>query len=156
MHTLVRTLAVSLPWVLAALPSFALECSPADSDRVVAEVEVAFVGKAISVEPSGYAPSEICWKADTGRPQCGGKIATFEVTRSIKGGASGQVRVLAEDGCYCLGPYFKEGGEYLVVGLKNPTPFPADVLAKNVCWGTGPPDRELSKRIIERLSQMLR
>jgi hypothetical protein len=142
--------------LLTALPAFALECSPIDPDRVAAEAEFAFVGRAISVVASDYSPNDICWKAETREAQCGGKIATFDVTRSIKGTASGQVRVLAEDGCYCLGAYFTKGGEYLVVGSKNPTPFPADVLAKNVCWGTGPVQGELSQKIIDRLSHVRR
>ena len=148
-----RTLArFFLFWLLLALgsSSFAMQCRPLEPDRIAAEAEVVFVGKVVSITPAEHG-SGMCWKAAQGS-ECGGKIAVFEVARSLKGKTSGKVSVVAEDGCYCLGSYFTVGREYLVVAGKNTTPLKADVLAKNVCWGTGPSAGALQKKVIERLS----
>ena len=152
MWTVIRTPSRTQLWLLclASAPALAMQCRPLDPEKVAAEAEVAFVGKVVSVAPAEYG-SGMCWKAERGS-ECGGKIAVFEVAKTLKGKVSGKVSVLAEDGCYCLGSYFTTGREYLVVAGKNTTPLKADVLAKNVCWGTGPSASALQKKVIDRLS----
>ena len=149
MYSLLRVVLLS-SLCSAISPSFAMQCRAVDPDRIAAEAEVAFVGKAISVTPTDYGGG-VCWKADRGN-NCGAKVVVFEVVKSLKGQRSGQVRVLAEDGCYCLGGYFTAGREYLVVASRNSTPVAADVLAKNVCWGTGPAEGAFALKVINRLS----
>jgi len=146
--------------VVTTAPALAMTCPPEpelNPDRIAEEVDIAFVGKLLAVTPSDYSPAPYCWKAKNftaRRGDCGGKIATFEIIKVLKGDLPKQARVLAEDGCYCLGAYFAQDGEYLIVGTKNPTTFPADILAKSVCYGTGMhPDNKRARDIINRLKK---
>ena len=152
MWTAMRAPGCTLLWLLclASAPALAMQCRPLEPEKIAAEAEVAFVGKVVSVTPAEYG-SGMCWKAERGS-ECGGKIAVFEIVKSLKGKTSGKVSVLAEDGCYCLGSYFTAGRDYLVVAGRNTTPLKADVLAKNVCWGTGPAAGAHQKKVIEGLS----
>ena len=150
MYSYAYRMGVFVALSLASLPSFAMKCKLVDPERVVSAAEIAFVGRVSSVTPSEYAPSAVCKHKPGGR--CGGKIATLKVMKNLRGQTAPEVTVLAEDACNCLGAYFNHGAEYLVIASPNSTPFAADFLAKNVCWGTGQVARKHSQKIIELLS----
>jgi hypothetical protein len=52
--------------------------------------------------------------ANTNMAPCGGKIATFKISKVWKGGSQKNLDVFSDDGCLSLGSYFEEGKDYLV------------------------------------------
>ena len=121
---------------------------PMEPEDVIDSAGVIFTGQVIQQEPSDYNPAGICWE-DTGDGHCGGKIVTLSVEKVLKGDPQTSTTVLIEDSCYCLGPYTRVGERYLIVADANTTPYPADLLSRNVCSGTAPMTSELSQGIIK-------
>lgn len=130
----------------------ALTCVPKEPADIVGAAEIAFIGKVVKSDISEYASSPICWKTSANRPRCGGKVATLEISRTLRGEAKGQITVLAEDACYCAATYFDVGEEYLVIAKRNQTSFPAALLAEDICSGTGPASGKRQQLIIEKFT----
>ena len=122
-----------LAWVTSAIASTCVEQSP---QKIAASAEIAFVGTVTDLAESPYKPWELCWDRSSS-PKCGGKLGTFRVTEKLRGDPGSTVTVLKEDGCYCTGGYWNVGSAYLVVAKPNTTRNPGQLVASNVCGGTG-------------------
>jgi hypothetical protein len=117
--------------------ALASQCVMQAPERIAASAQVAFVGIVTAVQESPYKPSDLCWARSREAPQCGGKLVTLQVTESLRGRVSSRTTVVSEDACYCLGSYWKVGSSYLIVASRNYRSIPGDVIAGNVCSGTG-------------------
>jgi len=113
----------------------ASECTPLSPNEIAQSAKIAFIGTVTAVAPSDYKPWPGCWEHSSQGPDCGGRLVTLEVTDQLRGNISTTATVLAEDACYCLGPYWKVGAAYLVVG--RPVAEHAEqIVAANQCEGT--------------------
>ncbi|MFC3146658.1 hypothetical protein [Piscinibacterium candidicorallinum] len=70
--------------------------------------------------------------------------------QTIRGAVGKRATVVAEDACYCLGPYWAVGKTYLIVATRNATRLPGQFIASNVCEGTGEIN-DRAKQIIKEL-----
>jgi hypothetical protein len=131
-----KSLAVVIATTFSASPVGASECEPQSPKAIAATAQVAFLGTVISVEESSYKPSQRCWDRATHGPKCGGKLVTLQVTDRIRGQVDSKVTVMSEDACYCLGPYWDSGMQYLVIAQSNITDKPGQFVASNQCEGT--------------------
>jgi hypothetical protein len=128
----------------------ALTCSSKSPREIANTAEVAFVGEITAVEDSEYSPHPGLCRTKAKDSKCGGKLASFRVTEVIRGDVPPTVTVLSEDGCYCLGHYWKVKDSYLVIATSNTTKHRGSLVASNVCGGTGPLN-ERSSAVIEAL-----
>ena len=69
----------------------------------------------------------------------------------MQGSVPDAVTVLIEDACYCLGPAIEAGETYVIVAEHNGTRIPADLVARNGCWGSGAESGYLPDRLVRRL-----
>lgn len=113
----------------------ASECMPLPPNEIAQSAKIAFIGTVTAVAESDYKPWPGCWEYSTQRPNCGAKLVTFEITEQLRGKISKTATVAAEDACYCLGPYWKTGAAYVVVGLPVAEQT-AQIVAANQCGGT--------------------
>lgn len=126
--------AIFLCWV----PAHASTCLGKSPGAIASDAEIAFIGTVTSVEESEYDPrGSGCWKRSQEHPECGAKIITVTVTESLRGSANGSVAIVSEDACYCSAPYWKQQQSYLVVAYLNTSGHPGELVALNVCGGTG-------------------
>ena len=65
-------------------------------------------------------------------------MVTLDVTKRLRGEVGSTVTVVSQDGCYCLGQYWTVSLDYLVVAKPNTSEVPGQLIAANVCNGTGP------------------
>ncbi|MDR7296475.1 hypothetical protein J2X16_001814 [Pelomonas aquatica] len=128
--------------ILLASQASASQCKMKSPEEISKETEIAFVGTVTLIEESTYKPSNLCWERSEKAPQCGGKLVTLKVSENLRGELGSSATVVSEDGCYCLGSYWKVGSSYLIVAKPNDTSVPGQVMAVNGCSGTG----ELSER----------
>lgn len=131
-------------------PSMALMCQPTAPEDIARIAEIAFVGVVTGVEESPYQPSGSCWAQTVLKPTCGGKLASFQISETLRGKPGVAATVLTEDACYCLGHYWKVGASYLVVARANSGDAKGDLIASNVCGGAGPIGVE-TESVIEAL-----
>ena len=129
-----KPIAVVLALLLHGL-GHASVCMPLPPNEIAQSAKIAFIGTVTAVAESDYKPWSGCWESSAQRPQCGGKRVTFEITEQLRGNTSKTATVLAEDACYCLGPYWKTGAEYIVIGLPVAEQT-AQIVADNQCGGT--------------------
>ena len=123
---------------LCCVPAHGSVCLSQSPEVIASDAEVAFIGKVTSVEESEYDPTGLgCWKRSQEHPECGAKLLTLAVTESFRGALSGSVTVVSEDACYCSAPYWKKEHSYLVVARLNTSGHPGNLVASNVCGGTG-------------------
>lgn len=130
----------SIALVLSAfLTSHALasECVMRSPEKIAESAQIAFIGTVASIQESQYKPSNFCSARSDAAPNCGGKLVTIQVSERLLGRVPSRTEVISEDGCYCLGGYWKVGSTYLVVASRNYKALPGDVVADNVCSGTG-------------------
>lgn len=130
----------SIALVLSALlasPALATQCVMKSPEKIAESAQIAFIGTVASIQESQYKPSNSCWARSEAAPNCGGKLVTIEVTERLLGRVPSRAEVVSEDGCYCLGGDWKVGSTYLVVASRNYKRLPGDVIADNVCSGTG-------------------
>jgi hypothetical protein len=113
----------------------ASERIPLPPNEIAQSAKIAFIGTVTAVAESDYKPWSGCWEHSAQRPHCGGKLVTFEITEQLRGDISKTAKVLAEDARYCLGPYWKTGAAYVVVGLPVAEQT-AQIVAANQCGGT--------------------
>ena len=81
--------------------------------QIYKEADVVFIGTVLDkkyVEPSENT-WDVCWTQESGS-DCGPKIGRVKVHKVIKGSASNEVTLLAEDSCYCTGALLGEGYTY--------------------------------------------
>jgi hypothetical protein len=123
--------------LLAASPAPASTCSPDSPEDIARRAEIAFIGTVDQVGRSDYRPSGRCWDSSWFKPECGGKHVTFTVREVLRGEIGDTVSVQSQDGCYCLGPYWTTGADYLVVARRHTDGKKTHVIADNVCGGTG-------------------
>lgn len=129
-----KSIAIVFAFLLHGL-SHASVCAPLPPSEIAQSAKIAFVGTVTAVAESDYKPWAGCWERSTQRPQCGGKLVTLEIKERLRGNISKTVAVLAEDACYCLGPYWKTGASYVVVGSQV-TEHADQIVAANQCGGT--------------------
>ena len=113
----------------------ASECIPLPPNEIAQSAKIAFIGTVTAVTESDYKPWSGCWERSAQRPPCGGKRVTFEITEQLRGDISKTATVLAEDACYCWGPFWKTGAAYIVVGMPVAEQT-AQIVANNQCGGT--------------------
>lgn len=116
--------------------SHASECIPSMPEEIARTAKIAFVGRVIAVDESSYKPSRLCRERSERNSRCGGKLVTLEVSERFRGSVSNTVTVVAEDACYCLGPYWAKDSRYLVVARSNDKKIPGQLVAENQCGGT--------------------
>jgi hypothetical protein len=132
-------------FLLALSASFAAQgmmCMQKDDDAVVRESVIAFVGEIVSLDGSDYdpyAPAGICAKRGDEHSSCGGKRATISVSDWLRGAGGTTVTILKEDGCSCLGGYWRVGEKRLFIAKKSSETlkWDADLIAENGCSGSG-------------------
>lgn len=115
--------------------SHASECIPLPPSEIAQSAKIAFIGTVTAVDESDYKPWKGCWEHSAQRPPCGGKLVTLEVTETLRGNISKSVTVLAEDACYCWGPYWETSASYIVVATPA-AETTAPAVAANQCGGT--------------------
>ncbi len=129
-------------------PSSAMKCFDVPPEKVAAEAEVVFIGRATLVE---YLEGS----AKAAR-KCGGKVVTLNVEQRFKGSVSDTVRVLVDDACMQLGGYFGLDQTFLVVAKEIADPKRAEYAkyyGESVCWGTGDIRRPQAMKVIEYFRQ---
>lgn len=144
-----KSVALVLAGCLAS-HALASQCAMKSPEKIAESAQIAFIGTVVSVRESQYKPSNSCWGRSEEAPQCGGKLVTIQVTERLLGRVPSRTEVISEDGCYCLGSYWKVGTTYLVVASRNYKKLPGDVIADNVCSGTGELNEE-KQRIVKAL-----
>lgn len=131
-----------MSFAFLASSACASECTMKSPKTIAESAQIAFVGTVVWVQESQYKPSGFCWPRSDRAPKCGGKLVTAEVTEHLLGRVPSRVEVVSEDACHCLGSYWNVGSNYLIVASQNGKNLRGDVIAENVCSGTG----ELSKQ----------
>jgi hypothetical protein len=123
---------------------FAMHCVPNEDEAVIKSAEIALIGEIVAIENSVYQPHAFCWRQSGKKSNCGGRLATVKVSEWLRGSGGETITILKEDGCYCLGGYWKPGEQYLFVAKNNqlPSRLRGDLIAQNVCSGTGLLDSE--------------
>jgi hypothetical protein len=114
----------------------ASECTPLTPEAIAKGAEIAFVGRVKTVGDSSYKPNRYCWERSERNSRCGGKLVTLEVSERLRGNIPNTVTVVAEDACYCLGPYWDRESRYLVVARMDNKQMPGQLVAENQCGGT--------------------
>lgn len=122
---------------IASVPALAMTCSMLPPEKIAKTAVVAFVGTVAKIEESTYKTHALCRGHSPQEPKCGGKLVTVNVTEKIRGRVESKVTVLKEDGCLCLGGDWDVGATYLVVATRNTSRIPGQLVASNVCGGTG-------------------
>lgn len=114
----------------------ASDCTPLAPEKIAQSAEIAFVGRVTAVGESSYKPNRLCRERSDRNTQCGGKLVTLEVSERLRGTVPSSVTIVAEDACYCLGPYWDKGSQYLVVARTDQNQMPGQLVAENQCGGT--------------------
>lgn len=110
-------------------------CTPLEFDEAVKKADIIFLGKVIertSLEERGpygekYSPDE---------PECGSKIASFDVYKVWKGDLEKLTTVYSKGACFNVGSYFKLNHLYFVFANKSNKKVDADYMIGDVCDGT--------------------
>jgi hypothetical protein len=138
----VKKLAFLFCVLLVSHATHGMTCSPKEDDAVLRDAAIAFVGEVARLDDSDYepfAPSFMCTKRRGEQSDCGARLATINVSEWLRGSGGKTVTILKEDGCLCLGDYWKVGERRLFVAKKNsaPTKWQGEMIAENACAGAG-------------------
>ena len=101
--------------------------------------EIIFKGQVVLREPVQDKEDSFCVKYSKEKQNCGGKIATFKISKIWKGDKSlKNAKVFSGDACLCLGRYFLVGEEYIVFTNKNHdrSDISAEYFGAHACGGT--------------------
>lgn len=115
----------------------ASQCALKQFDETVEQADIIFMGKVIKRD--SFNEEGRGWKYSPEQPQCGSKVATFEIYKVWKGDIPDDTTtVYSTDGCYGLGSYFSLSDLYIVFANTNSRELPIDASygIGTVCDGT--------------------
>lgn len=139
----------------------ATQCALQPLKANLKNAEVIFKGKIVeryTFETQENSRRSFCASNSAERPNCGPKVAIFQIAKVFKGELSDErITVYSKDGCLCLGHYFKKGDEYLVFATKtneeHPAHAKAELVASNVCGGTGNTSNPIIQKSLKELEK---
>lgn len=128
-------LSITLALMLNINSAQATQCSPKKFDVITKQADVIFIGKVTKRIPldeedkygEKYLPSE---------PECGSKIATFDVYKTWKGNLKSETTVYSKGACFNVGSYFKLDNLYIVFANVNTKDVSAQYMIGDICDGT--------------------
>lgn len=128
--------------------SWATQCTLLDAETIIQKSPIMFIGTVTAIDARDYgfrAPN-----SNGEHHNCGEKTVTFSVSTWLQGqpqNATEQIRVLIEDACFNTGTYVKENQLMFIAAELNTTDHPAELLALNICHGSGSAENNLSLTI---------